>query len=270
MSTDTVTLDKPSGTIDGELLIAFVSGTGGTLSATLNTVPSGWTLINGDSGDGRNLYAYYKIASSEPSSWNWVWSTSLNLAGSVLRISDFSSASPIDTSSVSSHTGSPSLVFTNAITPSSGDGLLLFGLCANNTSNVGATGYAIATNNPSWTERADIANGTSQVFALASAQRPQTTSTGNASATVSGGGTTDARGILVYVNLERNANGNHAILTSPHEIFPTSISVGTTSSHTILTSPHEIFINRGKISIDNDLRWSSQEKGSKNWTDQTK
>jgi hypothetical protein len=69
----TFSVPKPTGTADGDLLIAFqftVEGLSGTPPAT----PTGWTLLDtqGPSGINNNdLKCYYKIASSEPASWTF-------------------------------------------------------------------------------------------------------------------------------------------------------------------------------------------------------
>jgi len=79
----TVTGLLPSGTADGDLLIAEV----GTLSstATVSAVPSGWSFAGQvalSAGNGF-IRTYYKIANSEPASWNWTLSAAVDWTATV-------------------------------------------------------------------------------------------------------------------------------------------------------------------------------------------
>lgn len=60
---------KPTGTVDGDLLLTVVCID--ATSETLTTL-AGWTLLTGPT-DASNCrtWTYYKIASSEPASWTW-------------------------------------------------------------------------------------------------------------------------------------------------------------------------------------------------------
>lgn len=66
----TVTVTKPAGCVDGDLLTAFQATTlgGGTTPAT----PAGWTLMDTQSfGVGKVLQRFEKLAASEPASWTF-------------------------------------------------------------------------------------------------------------------------------------------------------------------------------------------------------
>lgn len=70
-TTTNTTLNKPTGTVDGDFLLAGLY----IESGTTVTPPSGWTeMVGQDLGDGRSTYTriYYKTASSEGASWDWV------------------------------------------------------------------------------------------------------------------------------------------------------------------------------------------------------
>src|SRR5436305_15015941 len=69
-----VAVNVPSGVVNGDLLLALVSVSGG--SATSITAPSGWTLIGTktDTGSGaghEGEAVYYRLASSEPAGYTW-------------------------------------------------------------------------------------------------------------------------------------------------------------------------------------------------------
>jgi hypothetical protein len=66
-----ITVSKPGGTVDNDLMVAFIMANGVTVSSP----PGGWTQqvfqpVTLDSNNGW-LYCYTKIAASEPGSYNW-------------------------------------------------------------------------------------------------------------------------------------------------------------------------------------------------------
>lgn len=71
-TTATWTVNKPSGVVDGDLLIVALGLVSGT---TVNTVPAGWTLVSRTVFSTQELFIYAKVASGEGASWNWVFAT---------------------------------------------------------------------------------------------------------------------------------------------------------------------------------------------------
>lgn len=68
-TTTTLTLDKPAGTADADVLIAAIVTRS---SAAVTAAPSGWmALISRSIDASKNLYVYWKTASGEGSSWSW-------------------------------------------------------------------------------------------------------------------------------------------------------------------------------------------------------
>jgi hypothetical protein len=109
-----ITINKPSGTVSGHVMIANISGANGY---TFSSVPSGWTLITSvNSGDNYTLKAYYKVAGgSEPSSYTWsAQSSSDTFTGVISTYSGVDTADPID--DYSSAVGSSNTVSLGAIT----------------------------------------------------------------------------------------------------------------------------------------------------------
>ena len=84
-STTTLTLGVPAGTADGDLLLAYVSAYTSTQAAsTIDTVPSGWTLIPGSGFDDSSYihaWVYAKLAKSEPASYIWGDSNCASMLG---------------------------------------------------------------------------------------------------------------------------------------------------------------------------------------------
>lgn len=84
-NTDTITISKPSGTVDGDVMVAWtVIGATHTL-----TQPGGWTLLDSfDTGTGGfRMLVWYKIAASEGS--NYTWTSSSNTVPATGIISTF-------------------------------------------------------------------------------------------------------------------------------------------------------------------------------------
>ncbi|MGA5264268.1 hypothetical protein ACPCI0_29110 [Streptomyces griseoincarnatus] len=90
-----VTVNKPTGTADGDLMIAVTHGfTGDDMIA-----PTGWTLLGlRDDSTGLRSRAYYKVAASEGSSYVWDFQAFTGAIG--VSVTSFSGAAGIDAWSV--------------------------------------------------------------------------------------------------------------------------------------------------------------------------
>lgn len=87
-----ITVNKPTGTADGDVMIAICGGTPST--------PSGWTLLgSADSGTNslRTVKVFRKVASSEGSSYTFSITSSIACA-SILTYRGVSNTTPVDTS----------------------------------------------------------------------------------------------------------------------------------------------------------------------------
>lgn len=207
LGTSTV-VSKPSGVVDGDLMVAGIgiSGNYGSI-----TPPAGWTLINNTANTGTigRLITYYKVASSEGSSYTWTTTNSVTQAGFIMRITGQKSAGfavQVDGDSVA-NTAAPA--FTGGITPLA-NGMLIFAFQAADTGGaVTPSNYAIATDNPTWTARATVSNGTNQtVLSVATADRPESSATGDYSITSGGGASTDSVGQLISIPVETDVTVN--------------------------------------------------------------
>lgn len=82
-----LTVTKPSGTVNGDLLLAFVAVSDAIANAApIVTVPAGWTAVTNGAKSlagaafNYNVKAFYRIASGEPASYNLQWSNSASYA----------------------------------------------------------------------------------------------------------------------------------------------------------------------------------------------
>lgn len=184
-------INKPSGVVDGDLMVAVINSTFNSGSQTM-TPPAGWTQIrNTDAGGGGaslNIWSYYKVANGEGASYTWGIGGGIPGAhgGCIMRI-DGQAASPILTSAGAGTNGAAtsSLTFANTVTPTNGYQLILMPIFATGASLSSMSAHAVATSNPTWTELYDNSSVANYNMSLAYATRDQSTATGNSSATAS-------------------------------------------------------------------------------------
>lgn len=99
-ASDTLAINKPTGTVDGDLMLAFMSAASHSTAITW-AGDTGWTEI-ADQGLPPDLRIAYKVAASEGSSYTFTASGStLTLAGSILtyRGASYESIGPIESNS---------------------------------------------------------------------------------------------------------------------------------------------------------------------------
>lgn len=146
-----VTVTKPTGTVQGDAMFAIVSG----YQSVSVTAPSGWNLLASavDSGTALRVRTYTKLAGgSEPSNYTWTWS---GTGGSISAIhitcsgvgTDFESF--VSSSITDSTTADPSAANTYTMGTATG-GLVFTGLCFHRNGTNSTTGGA------SWTEIQDF------------------------------------------------------------------------------------------------------------------
>jgi hypothetical protein len=125
-----ITLNKPSGTASGDVLVAAIEISG----TTTVTAPSGWTLVRSTtSGSTLTQATYVHIAgSSEPSSYQWRFAASRLASGAVAAYVGVDGTTPVDVSSGGSSSGSTSIVGPSVTTTTAGELLIgAFGGAAN-------------------------------------------------------------------------------------------------------------------------------------------
>ncbi len=175
---------KPVGLAVGDLMVAQVV----TEAGVTITAPSGFTSIRNDTNVFKSTL-YSKIADSgDVAATNFTFSfspSSVNSAG-IVRVTGNAGVLALTAQASASVTNSASPSFANTVTPKA-DSLLLFFTSSNSQHTT--AGYAVATDNPTWTEMWDATGGVAVSMAAAYAVRSQTTATGNSSAT--GGVATD-------------------------------------------------------------------------------
>ena len=203
----TITVSKPTGTVDDDLLITAIYYE----DRTISTSPSGWILLQNSAFANSGLAVYYKIASSEGASWDWVLDSNANAGAICLRIDGYAPSLKISTSAVGTSVDDPTPTLVNSVTPTYANALLVFFVGVGDITTSGVSAYAIATDNPSWTEQADLSGGGLDTLAVATANRTQTTATGNSSCTIGDGSTenlADTNGIMIVVESRQDVTVN--------------------------------------------------------------
>src|SRR5512136_24601 len=105
-----ITVNKPTGTVDGDILFALICWYGA--GVTIDSVPSGWTKL-GENLNNTDRYAlYYKVASGEDASWTWSFTASarVGVTCSCYTSGDFNLTSPIDVTSNTEYRTSDAIV----------------------------------------------------------------------------------------------------------------------------------------------------------------
>jgi len=187
-----LTLTKPTGLTVGDLLVAGITISG--FSSPVITAPAGWTTTNTktlSAGDARTSIFQKVAESSDVAASDFSFTatantSSLTVVGFMMRISGFGIQSGFVTAS-----GSGTTLSTGAMTPTRINNLMLIITASASKADLTpptSSGYQIVSNNPTWTERADVGIGSSShmaTIAVATASRPEITSTGAASFTLS-------------------------------------------------------------------------------------
>lgn len=268
-NTTSISLTKPTGTVDGDLLVTIIACLG---TAAPSSVPSGWTLIrstdSGGVGTQASLHTYYKIASSEGSSYSWTSSTAPS-GGMILRIDGQDSVTAIDTSGGSGNQGanlSTSQVFGSTVTPSIANNLILSVIHSYDADSgtPSITSHAVATSNPSWTELYDSAynsgSANNQVMGLAYAIRPEITGTGNQTVVLAGTQPERTTGQVISIN--RFTAGIYTDTITETDTFSSTATFQNTYTDTITETDTATEVK--------DKKWTNDTKNTTTWINDTK
>lgn len=153
---DTVDATKPSGTVSGDLLVAFAYAQ--TFGGNTLAPPAGWTTIQETDNISSEFEAglYYKLAGgSEGSTYTFTATAAEEFTVIILRVSGVDATTPVEASAESTATSSGSIVFPTVTSLTNNALIAMFGFAAYATTptgsewpNVAPTGMALlATDN---------------------------------------------------------------------------------------------------------------------------
>lgn len=273
-----ITITKPVSTAAGDLLIAHICCRGSVGTAVdMTSPPSGWTAAptNGileNASEDPSSGIFYKIAGgSEPADYEFVFATgsSVNAEGAISRFTGPNLTTPVPVSEGQAN-GASTTATSPGITPPANSMLCMFV----SSIDVTTSAYAIATSNPTWTERYDVSAGSASI-AMATATRPEATATGNATATISSSDKNNAN--LLAIKPGDNISFSASLFTmtlfgffsayAPN-IFTTTLSLlGITPQEWTNSGKHAgAFSNTSK----NTASFSNVSKASSSWTNTSK
>lgn len=265
VSPGTLTITKPSGLAVGDMMVAYIVWD--TSDTTAPTLPSGFTSLLHDTTGTKSAWAYKVADSGDVAASNFVFTLAGTVSASGGSIMRWTGVGQIDAGStvrVNSATTTPS--FAGGITPGVADSYLIMGYHSPYTHTV--SNYAIATDNPTWTEIMDEQNVSPDLtMSLAYASRPEVTATGNFTLTTSSSHD-DHNGVLIYLSPRTDVNLSMPVgtltLTSPTPSLTVDVNipmpVGTLSVSggvpTVTTAENNV--------------WTEEAKNSTTWTEENK
>ncbi len=189
-------MTKPSGVANGDILIAIPCYDDTDTNATINSVPSNWTLIGSRQNTGLVCYAYYKQitnAGGEPSSYTWTWSETPTSGEGILLLfgNEYSSGSVLFDTGLGTGFSTSSTHTLNQITTSYPEELLI-GIFVNDD----AAGNYSSFSSP-LTELYDASTSLYRI-AIATGTQAAAGATGNKSAST-GSGSDPGSGFLIGI-----------------------------------------------------------------------
>lgn len=258
-----VILTKPSGVKNGDLLIAVVASFLSTSQSV--TPPAGWTLIQSVTVSTVDILSVYsKIASSEPASWTWTIGASTGKSGgAVFAVIDYDVTTPIDAVAAATAGTTQTPSYANTITPTRAASLLLMftGAGSGGLNVLGISGYAITTNNPSWTELYQLDyNDSSSTCALgiAMAIRTAITATGNSSTVIAGPGNPYGSSNII-LSIKRTTN--YTVTVVDTQIISDNASI----IRTRVLNGVDTQITTDAATADNEKTWKTTPKNTDTW-----
>lgn len=251
-------ITKPSGTADGDLLVLVIVNSN---YANTCATPAGWTDVNRfqSSASNRTINVFYKVASSEGADYSIT--TPNDSSGFLFRIDGQSSSTPVYVSNAeeASNTLTPSINAT--ITPSISNSLLIMIASSNGQGTpTDIKSHAIATSNPTWVEREELATSTATygIVSIVTASRPETSATGNCSFTFTGGNS--------------NIDSCAFMLAIQRSTLFTTSTLDTVTTSDVMTVMRDKFINAIEtinllevLKVVKSRVWRSVSKPSTTW-----
>jgi hypothetical protein len=264
----TLVITKPVSLAVGDFLLAgiWTDRDGGT-SATLST-PAGWTLeelIDGGSGNAA-LGVFSKVAdSADVAASNFTFTATgspsqQHVIGHLLRITNFGNRSGETSGAIAS---TSTTVTMTGFTPSPAIAEALYVVFAGRSFSSApgnVTSVAMATSDPTWTERAESTvngNTTDSTFAVYTANRTQTTTTGTFTTTFATSDNTRTASYAIALNPRINGSVTPSTQINAYALSP----IPKTEIDAIVDAP--------TTRIGRFTSWQNDSKPSTNWTNDT-
>jgi len=249
-SASTITITKPTGLAVGDLMVAHI-GVNDEDANTGTVTASSWTSLGtailSDGNGMAGTVVLYKVADSgdvAASDFSFTNGSGegMGMAGAIYRISG-SSGVPVMAGATTGDSSSPT--FTNTITPAVADSLLLF--LYTGTDSVGSSqsvsGYAVTTDNPTWTERYDqygdlfsffgAGQGVSPLMSGATAPRTAVSATGDSTCSITTSYSYNT-GVIVVIPPAISVTVSPAVIEATVSVQDPTVAGGATVSPAVI------------------------------------
>lgn len=267
--TTTMDITKPTSLAEGDLMV-FVGGGAETIGAYTKT---GWTQIFGATATNLQMTVLFKVADSSDAAASTFDFGSAGASGSgecgaLFRITgNFTNANNFYYATASGLSG-----VDTSVTPLNTSSLLLLGAFTRSDGSINFSTFAIANNNPTWTERVDItALATRDAdLGIATATPSAASATGNSTivTTGNGGQPTSSLSFLISIHEDADVTGTHALLATTPTFFEESSSAGVTGTHA-LHSASPTF-TPPTATVRQPTQWQRPTKPSTTWVNKDK
>jgi hypothetical protein len=275
-ATTTLVITKPTSLAVGDLMVVHLSRSDNDQNSRTWS-SSGWTTFVDTQGNdtgisSSGIASLYKIADAgdvAASNFTFTISSATDFcAGAIYRITGHSISAPANASSGAfvNNDETPSLA--NTITPTFADCLLLMLVhhYAGSSTTKTTSGYAIATDNPSWTEAYDNNNSTALTIAGAYANRTQVTATGNTSFVSDGDATTNSASLIIAIKPLQDVTVSADVLTVTIGIQAPTVQTGVNVSVSALN----VTIGINAPVIQSLRQYTNPDKNTSTWLNQDK
>ena len=230
-----IIITKPSGLAAGDLMIALLAVTGPNESYTA----SGWDELFAQNIPNFNykMNCLIKVAdSADAAATNFTFNVNASgdsKVGALLRITGTFSGTANCTHDKDVVAADTTPTFTGGVTPVGSTALLVMG-CFSGTLGT-SSAYAVANNNPTWTERADISVNDVEDLSLsvATADYASASATGDYSLSITDG--TESGGYIIAISDSSSVTVSPAVITMTASVQAPSVSGSANVSPAVIT-----------------------------------
>lgn len=257
-------ISKPTGLAVGDTMLAGVYHNDDDAGGGTVATPSGWTRLIEEDNSGENLVVFSKKAdSADVAASNFTFTSggaSYHLIGHIIRISEFGIIAG-QTSEMDTNNGTATVIATG-FTPTRANTLFVAFLIQSRTGGLPeVASVAMATDNPSWTERAETQQSDStfdSVLGTFTATRAAVTATGNITGTLAAA----ANGVkmLAVLSISSEING---------EVEPVTYANAYTLNPINTDTYAEAFVTDPTTETgDSPTNWQNETKPSTSWVNE--
>lgn len=263
---------KPTGLTAGDMMVAVMGNNGD--SADDMTAPAGWsTLFSAADGNNYGIRGFCKVAdSADASATDFTFTNSVSVndsfVGFLVRLTgdEFAGTANIISSVDVNNSAASSHTYTPGLTPTATTSLFILGTFVRESAN-GVSNYAITNNNPTWTERTDIAetSGIDASMGMATASVSVASNTGDF--TLNTTNSKETIGFLLVVSESVGVNPAPAVITATASVQAPTVTGGSNASPAVITATATVQSPTVTVA---EAMWNNQDKNISTWLNEDK